>query len=478
MGCGGAKTAHKRNVIPPSLVKPNTFIRQNQHHFQAIYEVEDTIGSGAFGHVISAVHKSTKERRAVKVLPKKKFSSTKSTDKLLGEVEILKQLDHPNIVRLYEFFQDEKYLYIVMELCNGGELLDEIVNKRGMDEATAASYMRQLLSAVCYCHSKHIVHRDLKPENLLLSSKSADATLKVIDFGTSVLFDARHKMKRRIGTIHYIAPEVLRNSYTEKCDVWSCGVILFVLLSGKMPFGGTDVEAKAALERGLYSMEAPEWEDVSQTGKNLVRRMLQVDPRRRISAEEAYSDPWVQQALSPRIDRQRTLALLDNLASFRAESKMYRAVLSFIVTQLISSSEEQELVKSFRALDYSGTGKISKADLEQGVQAAGITFSQQMVEDIVRHVDADKNGFIDYTEFLVAASDKTKLLSKDRLETAFAAFDHDGNGRISSEELRKMLDAEDQLPGDIWQELIRGVDQNGDGEVDLREFKEMMIKYF
>ena len=478
MGCGGAKQARKRHVIPPTLVKPDTFIRQNQHNFQAIYEVEDTIGSGAFGHVISAMHKVTRERRAVKVLPKKKFTMTRPTDKLLGEVEILRQLDHPNIVRMFEFFQDEKYLYIVMELCDGGELLDEIVSKRGMDEATAASYMRQLLSAVSYCHSKRIVHRDLKPENLLLSSKSAEATLKVIDFGTSVLFDAKHKMKRRIGTIHYIAPEVLKNSYTEKCDVWSCGVILFILLSGKMPFGGSEVEATAMLEKGIYSLDSPEWEDVSSFAKNLVRRMLQVDPRRRISAEEAYLDPWVQQAASPRIDRQRTLSLLGNLVSFRAESKMYRAVLSFIVTQLISSEEEQELARAFRALDQSGTGKINKESLEQGIQAAGITITQQLVTDILRHVDADKNGFIDYTEFLVAASDKSKMLSKVRLEAAFAAFDQDGNGRISSEELRKMLDSEDRLPGDIWQELIKGVDQNGDGEVDLREFKEMMIKYF
>jgi len=153
------------------------------------------------------------------------------------EIDILKNLDHPNILRLYEVFEDKKFIYLVTEFCEAGELFDEIVKRQRFDERDAAIIIKQLLSAIAYCHSKSVCHRDLKPENILIDNKET-LSIKLIDFGTSQKFDTEEKMELILGTAYYIAPEVLKGEYDEKCDVWSCGVILYILLSGSPPFNG------------------------------------------------------------------------------------------------------------------------------------------------------------------------------------------------------------------------------------------------
>ena len=152
-------------------------------------------------------------------------------------------MDHPNILRMYEFYEDNCNYHLVTEICTGGELFDRIVEQEHLSEKYCAEIMEQVISGVNYCHQKNIVHRDLKPENLLLLNKKPNSPIKIIDFGTSQAFDPTKKMKARLGTPYYIAPEVLNKKYNEKCDVWSCGVIMFVILSGYPPFqGGTDIE--------------------------------------------------------------------------------------------------------------------------------------------------------------------------------------------------------------------------------------------
>ncbi len=164
--------------------------------------------------------------------------------------------DHPNIVKLYEFFGDSKYYYLVTEFVEGGELFDELQRRKVFSEQTAANIMRQLLSAIVYCHERKIAHRDLKPENILIESSSANdrMNIKVIDFGTAEAFSPNSKLRQTMGTPYYIAPEVLLKSYNEKCDVWSCGVIMYILLSGFPPFNGrTDEEIMKAVKRTKFS---------------------------------------------------------------------------------------------------------------------------------------------------------------------------------------------------------------------------------
>jgi calcium-dependent protein kinase len=250
------------------------------------------VGEGAYGQVRKAVHKKTGVERAIKIISKRK-TDKKAQEWLINEVAILKQLDHPNIMKVHEFFEDTKYFYIVTDFYDGGELFDKISSMKYFTEKFAASTVRQILSAIAYCHSHKIVHRDLKPENILYESKKTGAGIKVIDFGTSNLYDPKTVMNERFGTPYYIAPEVLNGNYTEKCDMWSIGVILYVLLCGFPPFDGeNEKEIFAKVLRGQYSFDEPEWKSVSDEAKNLIKRLLDMNPDKRYSAEEALKDPW------------------------------------------------------------------------------------------------------------------------------------------------------------------------------------------
>ena len=188
--------------------------------------------------VQSCIHKATGDKRAVKRLAKEKLSPN-ARIRLNYEIDILKNLDHPNILRLYEVFEDKKYIYLVTEYCQGGELFDEIIARGKFNEQDAAVVIKQLLSAISYCHSKKVCHRDLKPENILIDNKET-LQIKLIDFGTSQRFEDAENMELVLGTAYYIAPEVLRGHYDEKCDIWSIGVIMYILLSGEPPFPGSD----------------------------------------------------------------------------------------------------------------------------------------------------------------------------------------------------------------------------------------------
>jgi len=205
--------------------------------------------------VQKAKHKLTGEMRAIKRLTKEKMSVS-ARIRLNYEIDILKNLDHPNILRLYEVFEDKKYIYLVTEFCQGGELFDEIIARGKFSERDAAHVIKQLLSAIAYCHTRKICHRDLKPENILIDNKET-LSIKLIDFGTSQKFEDEEKMELVLGTAYYIAPEVLKGEYDEKCDVWSIGVILYILLSGEPPFpGGDDKEILRNVIQGKVSFSS------------------------------------------------------------------------------------------------------------------------------------------------------------------------------------------------------------------------------
>ncbi|KFH09363.1 calcium-dependent protein kinase CDPK3 [Toxoplasma gondii MAS] len=247
-GKGTGSPDTKRDSMP---MTPGMYITQQKAHLSDRYQRVKKLGSGAYGEVLLCKDKLTGAERAIKIIKKSSVTTTSNSGALLDEVAVLKQLDHPNIMKLYEFFEDKRNYYLVMEVYRGGELFDEIILRQKFSEVDAAVIMKQVLSGTTYLHKHNIVHRDLKPENLLLESKSRDALIKIVDFGLSAHFEVGGKMKERLGTAYYIAPEVLRKKYDEKCDVWSCGVILYILLCGYPPFGGqTDQEILKRVEKG------------------------------------------------------------------------------------------------------------------------------------------------------------------------------------------------------------------------------------
>ncbi|OMJ68257.1 hypothetical protein SteCoe_34339 [Stentor coeruleus] len=459
------------------------FVGKRKGDISKDYKIEDKLGQGGYGFVRGGISKETGKKVAIKSIKKSTITNDmKEKAKFFSEVDILIRTDHPNIVKLYEFYEDENYYHLITEYISGGELLDFIIKRNNLSESSASKFMKQILSGIVYCHSNNIVHRDLKPENLLLDSDSPNALLKIIDFGTSQIFKPRTHMTQKYGTIFYIAPEVLKGRYNEKCDIWSCGVILYILLSGRPPFSGkTDEEIYQKISRGFISFERPEWASISPSAQSLIRKMLQKDPSLRISANEALHHSWI--VVNSLDDHTKELnsdvkmQSLENLKNFRAEYKLQQAVLTFIASQIDSQEESKKLIEAFKELDKNGDGKLSQEELIEAYKVKiGHNAAINEVETIMKKADANKSGFIDYTEFVIACSKAEMMLCNNNLEQAFRALDQDCSGKISAKELKEVLGGRIRSKEKLWKKLIDEVDENGDGELDIDEFKEMMLK--
>ena len=487
-----SKAISSPNTIPPGTslpdlteeikVRPGQFIQFHSGSYLQDYNSVKVVGEGAFGKVYLAEHKGTLVQRAVKELDKSKAEKNQQS-RFIEEVEILARLDHPNILKLFELYEDEKQYFVVSELLTGGELFDYLIKIGHLSETSAARIMYQILSAVTYCHQNNIVHRDLKPENLLLETPPSDTDeiiIKVIDFGTSSLFTPSTSLHKRIGTPYYIAPEVLGMNYTEKCDVWSCGVILYILLSGYPPFPGkNNEEILRKVKTGQFNFHHSVFRSVSTEAKTLIRRMLVMDPTARCTAESALQDPWITKhaALNRPINKAVALESLENLRKFRADEKLKQAAVTFITTQLLTKEQTVQLRDVFRSLDRNGDGRLSKEELIYAYRAHNsVQKSQEIVEHVMKTVDVDKNGFIDYSEFIAASMNFQTLICRANLEQAFRAFDKDGSGSISVSELKELLGFGQDIHDTAWDKIISEVDQNSDGEIDLKEFINMMLQ--
>ncbi|OXB71805.1 UNVERIFIED_CONTAM: hypothetical protein H355_004657, partial [Colinus virginianus] len=321
-------------------------------HLSDRFQRVKKLGSGAYGEVLLCKDKLSGAERAIKIIKKTSVSTT-GNDNLLEEVAVLKQLDHPNIMKLYEVYEDKRNFYLKFS------------------EGDAAVIMQQVLSGCTYLHKHNIVHRDLKPENLLLESKSKDALVKIVDFGLSAHLELGGKMRERLGTAYYIAPEVLRKKYDEKCDVWSCGVILYILLCGYPPFGGqTDQEILKRVERGKYSFDPADWSMVSDEAKSLVKQMLTFEPSKRLSAEEALSHPWIVKFTSHKdedaLGKHALTGALGNMRKFQSSQKLAQSALLFMGSKLTTLEETKELTQIFRRLDKNGDGQLDRRELIEG----------------------------------------------------------------------------------------------------------------
>lgn len=269
------------------------------------------------------------------------------------------------------------------------------------NEGIAAHTMKQIFSAVAHCHSHNIVHRDLKPENVLYETKNEDSQLKIIDFGTSQVFNPGKKMTQKFGTPYYIAPEVLRKQYDAKCDLWSCGVILYILLAGYPPFNGPNNRAimqKVAV--GEFAFPKEEWGGISYGAKELVTRLLDKNPATRYTAVEALQHPWIVKNTEKDavIEGVLTTKALENLRTFRAGQKLQQATWVFLVTYFATKEEKAELLKTFQALDLNGDGLLSREELITGyTKTMNAADAEGQVDEIMAKVDTNNSGFIDYS---------------------------------------------------------------------------------
>ncbi|CAD8084904.1 unnamed protein product [Paramecium primaurelia] len=270
-----------------------------EEKFEDFYELDKKeVSSGSHGQVYRTKHKVLGYERALKIIPKNFIIDT---DNFKKSIEQLQNFDHPNVIKLFESFEDTKNIYLVMELCTGGGLFDKLIDKDNYTEKEAQEIFLQIIQAINYCHFHGICHRDLKPEHILFLDKTPNSPIKVIGFEDSVFFhdnayktkDGKTQITKKIGTPYYIAPEVLGGKYDEVCDIWSAGVILYILLTGDVPFNGTsEQEILKVVKSGIYNMEIPKFKEISNDCKDLISKML-IQSDQRLKAEQVLKHPWL-----------------------------------------------------------------------------------------------------------------------------------------------------------------------------------------
>lgn len=458
------------------------------------YSIIKCLGEGSFGKVYKVQHKVSLEFRAMKEINKySAYLSQEEEEELLKEIKILTLLDHPGIIKIYEFYNTQRKLFIISELCTGGELFDRIVEVKYFTETVAAHIMKQIFSATAFCHANNIIHRDLKPENILIDNlderKKDFFNIKIIDFGTSEI-NKQRMLSEKTGTAYYIAPEVINNCYNEKCDLWSCGVILYILLCGCPPFSGnTDEEIFEKIKVGSFKFKGPVWNDISKEAISLINSLLTKDLNKRLNAQQALNHSWFKNMFTERnkdlleyqkinFPKTHLKDIITNIKHFRAEKKLQQAALAFIVHNLAHYEDILELRNVFTAFDLNGDGRLTKDELIKGMsQVMTKGEAKANVEKIMETIDVDNNGFIEYEEFLRASLNKEKLLSKENIRMAFNLFDRDGSGFISKEEIKSVLGkGKADNVENVWEKIIEEIDLNQDGEISFEEFAEMMYK--
>ncbi len=311
--------------------------KMTRSDFEKKYAVREVLGRGSFATVKRCVRKKDKKEMAVKIISKKKLNEEELYI-VHEEVKIMTKIASPHCVQLFEIFETNKRLYLVMELLTGGELFDMIVAKGSYSEAEASAVIKCVTSALKYLHGIGIVHRDLKPENLIYATQGARAEIKITDFGLAKLKRKDAYMSTACGTPGYVAPEVLKKQkYTEAVDVWSLGVILYILLCGFPPFyhESTHVLYKQ-IKEGDYDFPAEYWRDITDAAKDLIRRMLTVDPRKRITINGILAHPWI--AGSAASERKFDGKFTVRLKKLQARKQLRRAVQLIIAVNRFSHS--------------------------------------------------------------------------------------------------------------------------------------------
>nr|GMD20440.1 calcium-dependent protein kinase SK5-like [Ipomoea batatas] len=469
-----SKTSETVTRDPPKP-KPTWVLPYRTPPLQQLYTIGKKLGQGQFGTTHLCTEKSTGSAYACKSIPKKKLFCCEDYEDVWREIQIMHHLsEHPNVVRIKGTFEDALYVHIVMELCAGGELFDRIVEKGHYSEREAAKLLKTIVGVVEACHSLGVMHRDLKPENFLCLSTDEDATLKAIDFGLSVFYKPGEIFSDVVGSPYYVAPEVLRKQYGPESDVWSAGIILYILLSGVPPFWAeTEVGIFRQILKEKLDLESEPWPGISDSAKDLICKMLDRDPEKRLTAHEVLCHPWiVDDKMAP--DKPLGSAVLSRLKQFSAMNKLKKMALR-VIAERLSEEEIGGLKELFRMIDTDNSGTITFDELKEGLRRVGSELMESEIKDLMDAADVDNSGTIDYGEFLAATVHLNKLEREENLLSAFSFFDKDGSGYITIDELQHAC-KEFGLSELNLDEMIKEIDQDNDGQIDYGEFAAMMRK--
>ncbi|KAB2037523.1 hypothetical protein E1A91_D03G082800v1 [Gossypium mustelinum] len=439
------------------------------------YELGRELGRGEFGITFLCTDKETGDTFACKSISKKKLRTAVDIEDVRREVEIMKHLPHhPNIVTLKDTYEDDNAVHLVMELCEGGELFDRIVARGHYTERAAAAVTKTIVEVVQMCHKHGVMHRDLKPENFLFANKKETAALKSIDFGLSVFFKPGEIFTEIVGSPYYMAPEVLKRNYGREVDVWSAGVILYILLCGVPPFWAeTEQGVAQAIIRSVIDFKRDPWPKVSENAKDLVRKMLNPDPKRRLTAQEVLDHPWLQNAKkAPNVSLGETVKA--RLKQFSVMNKLKKRALK-VIAEHLSVEEVAGIKEGFQLMDTANRGKINIDELRVGLHKLGHTIPDADLQILMEAGDVDKDGYLDYGEFVAISVHLRKMGNDEHLKKAFEFFDRNQSGYIEIEELRDALTDEVETNSEeVISAIMHDVDTDKDGRISYDEFAVMM----
>ncbi|MED6168166.1 Calcium-dependent protein kinase 12 [Stylosanthes scabra] len=459
---------------PAAASKPAWVLPHRTPRLTELYTLGRKLGQGQFGTTFLCTEKSTARTFACKSIPKRKLFCKEDYDDVWREIQIMHHLsEHPNVVRIHGTYEDNLAVHLVMELCEGGELFDRIVHKGHYSERQAAKLIKTIVEVVESCHSLGVMHRDLKPENFLFDSVDEDAKLKATDFGLSVFYKPGESFCDVVGSPYYVAPEVLRKLYGPESDVWSAGVILYILLSGVPPFWAeTEPGIFRQILLGRIDFQSEPWPSISDSAKDLIRKMLDQNPKTRLTAHEVLRHPWiVDDNIAP--DKPLDSAVLSRLKQFSAMNKLKKMALR-VIAERLSEEEIGGLKELFKMIDTDSSGTITFDELKEGLKRVGSDLMESEIKDLMDAADIDKSGTIDYGEFIAATVHLNKLEREENLLSAFSYFDKDGSGYITIDEIQQAC--KDFGLDDVHiDDMIKEIDQdNGNGGIGRRTMRKTL----
>ena len=434
----------KRNsfnsIKVPIIMVPSSL----QKDIRKIYKFkEKPLGGGNFGTVRKAYRKAddknNREYYAIKSIPKKNLTEKDFTN-LIKEVSIISGLSHPNIIKFYETYHDEHFFHLVMELCEGKDSYVQIVKEEKCDEKKVVNLIAKVLLAIAHCHSRGITHRDLKPENILFENNSPDAEIKIIDFGLSRKYSKDVKLHSVLGTPYYVAPEVLKGSYDQKCDIWSIGAMTYLLLCGRPPFNGsTDKEIFDNILCSEVKFDLPIWNNVSNNAKNFVKLCLEKNGIKRPSAIKALDHPWFTNVLNATHRLQNLNAdILMNIKNFNIKQKFKQMIIKHLLTSM-KKGELKVYKNAFFAIDFFHNGCIEEPELKKAFKLKNIEITDEEINLLFKILDQNLKGALDYTEFLMAGVNRAELFTTEKLTKVFNYFDINKSGFIENQDLYDCL---------------------------------------
>eukprot|EP00928_Gymnodinium_smaydae_P029352 TRINITY_DN22129_c0_g1_i1.p1 TRINITY_DN22129_c0_g1~~TRINITY_DN22129_c0_g1_i1.p1 ORF type:complete len:584 (+),score=173.84 TRINITY_DN22129_c0_g1_i1:138-1889(+) len=463
----------------------STLAQVKTGNLQQNYELLEELGSGSFGVVNRGRDVRSKgvviaKEVAIKTIPKKKISDPK---KIKAEFNVLRQLDHAHICKAFECYEDRRNIYLVMDICSGGTLLEALCKQQRFSESDAADIMRQILSALAYLHHSSFVFRDLKTENIMFGKEVQQGEIgnvKLIDFGLCCSFERGTKIVKAAGTPYSVAPELVTApvQYDQKCDAWSAGVVLYILLSGQYPFRGkTKDELLHRIRKEPVSFKDKRWKKISKEAKTLLAELLRKRVETRAEVIEALEHNWLQMGNSlPKFDIMEDI--LQSMTHFQSLNMLQKAAITALAWRA-TDDDTLHLRKVFESIDRDGNGYVTVEELRQVFVKVGVNVPQDLTM-LMKGSGTDGNDTIEYTEFIAAAMDKKAILKEDVVWEAFKIFDQDGNGTVTKTELLKILtgrtsDKIRRLHGDkAIDTFLEEYDTTGDDVIDFDEFMGML----